>query len=115
MIIVLPQGDQSYRVDWSDSGPAWDLYTARDIVEHIDAHFRTIADPSGRAIGGLSMVPMARSNWRSAIPAFSVWSVHIARASGHSMNGFRISAIGPTSMRTIPCTSSMSTQSCRTR
>ena len=55
LIIVLPQGDQSYWVDWADAGPSWGLYTARDVVQHIDAQFRTIARPSGRAIGGLSM------------------------------------------------------------
>jgi hypothetical protein len=55
IIIVLPQGDQSYWVDWADGGPTWGLYLARDVVQHIDARFRTVANPSGRAVGGLSM------------------------------------------------------------
>jgi enterochelin esterase-like enzyme len=55
IIIVLPQGDQSYWVDWADGGPAWGLYVARDLVDHVDLQFRTVADPTGRAVGGLSM------------------------------------------------------------
>jgi enterochelin esterase-like enzyme len=55
LIIVLPQGDQSYWVDWADGGPAWGLYAAHDVVQHVDRTFRTIADPAHRAVGGLSM------------------------------------------------------------
>src|SRR5881628_2559959 len=54
MLIVLPQGDQSY---WFDpaNGPRWGQYAARDVVDEIDAHWRTLADRDHRAIGGLSM------------------------------------------------------------
>jgi S-formylglutathione hydrolase FrmB len=54
MLIVLPQGDQSYWFDHA-SGPRWGQYTARDVVDEIDAHWRTLADRDHRAIGGLSM------------------------------------------------------------
>jgi enterochelin esterase-like enzyme len=54
MLIVLPQGDQSYWVDHAN-GPRWGQYTARDVVDEIDEHWRTLADRDHRAIGGLSM------------------------------------------------------------
>jgi enterochelin esterase-like enzyme len=54
MLIVLPQGDQSYWVDHAN-GPQWGQYTAHDVVDEIDSHWRTLADRDHRAIGGLSM------------------------------------------------------------
>ena len=32
----------------------WETFVARDLVETIDARYRTIRSPAGRAIGGLS-------------------------------------------------------------
>lgn len=55
MIVVLPQGDYSYWVNWPDGGPRWGDYVARDLVRHVDATYRTIPRPGRRAIGGLSM------------------------------------------------------------
>ena len=61
MIVVLPEGDQEYWVDHVVSakiganGEKWGTYTAHDVVSIIDARYHTIADASGRAIGGLSM------------------------------------------------------------
>jgi enterochelin esterase-like enzyme len=55
MIIVLPQGDQAYWVNHADDGERWGDYTAQDVVQHIDATYRTIPDANHRAIGGLSM------------------------------------------------------------
>ena len=55
LIIVLPQGDQSYWVNHADDGERWGDYTAGDVVQFIDATYRTIPDPAHRAIGGLSM------------------------------------------------------------
>jgi S-formylglutathione hydrolase FrmB len=54
MIIVLPQGDDSYWVDHVD-GPQWGTYTARDVVSEIDTRYRTSATQDRRAVGGLSM------------------------------------------------------------
>lgn len=60
-IIVLPQGDQEYWVDHvldrsiGANGEKWGTYTAREVVPTIDSRYRTIASPSARAIGGLSM------------------------------------------------------------
>ncbi len=54
MIIVLPQGDDSYWVDHVN-GPAWGTYTVRDVVAEIDGRYRTVAQRDRRAVGGLSM------------------------------------------------------------
>ncbi len=60
-IIVLPSGEQEYWVDHvidrstGANGEKWGTYTAREVVPAIDARYRTIAAPIGRAIGGLSM------------------------------------------------------------
>ena len=55
VVIVLPQGDRAYWVDHANGGAAWGRYTASDLVAEIDGRYRTLADASGRAIGGLSM------------------------------------------------------------
>jgi len=55
MIIVLPQGDQAYWVNHADDGVRWGDYTAQDVVQYIDATYRTIPDAPHRAVGGLSM------------------------------------------------------------
>ena len=55
MIIVLPQGDQAFWVNHADDGERWGDYTAQDVVQYIDANYRTIPDARRRAIGGLSM------------------------------------------------------------
>jgi enterochelin esterase-like enzyme len=54
MLIVLPQGDDSYWVDHVN-GPAWGTYTVRDVVTEIDGRYRTLAQRERRAVGGLSM------------------------------------------------------------
>ena len=54
MIVILPQGDQSYWVNHA-GGPKWGDYVAIDLVKHVDATFRTDARRERRAIGGLSM------------------------------------------------------------
>lgn len=60
-VIVLPQGDQEYWVDHvvdasvGANGERWGTYTAREVVSVVDAHYRTVARPEARAIGGLSM------------------------------------------------------------
>ncbi len=55
MIIVLPYGAQSYWLNHADNGPRWGDYTVYDVVNFIDANYRTLADRNHRAIGGLSM------------------------------------------------------------
>lgn len=55
LIIALPQGDRAYWVDHARGGAAWGRYTAQDLVADVDARYRTIAQRSARAIGGVSM------------------------------------------------------------
>jgi enterochelin esterase-like enzyme len=56
LIIVLPQGDHGYWVNHAGADTErWGDYLAEDLVAHIDSTYRTIAEPAGRAIGGLSM------------------------------------------------------------
>jgi S-formylglutathione hydrolase FrmB len=55
LIVVLPQGDIGYWVNWPDGGPRWADYVVRDLRRQVDATFRTLPDASHRAVGGLSM------------------------------------------------------------
>lgn len=56
LIIVMPQGDHSYFVNHvGTDGERWGDYIAYDLIAHIDATYRTLPQPSSRAIGGLSM------------------------------------------------------------
>jgi enterochelin esterase-like enzyme len=55
LIIVLPQGDLGYWVNWAGDGPRWGDYVTHDVRRQVDATFRTLPDASHRAIGGLSM------------------------------------------------------------
>jgi len=54
IVIVLPQGDQSYWFDHAD-GYLWGTHVANEVVPEVDALVRTRADRGSRAIGGLSM------------------------------------------------------------
>jgi enterochelin esterase-like enzyme len=53
-IIVLPQGGQGYWMN-QDGGTPWGDYVVHDLVQHVDATFRTQPRREARAIGGLSM------------------------------------------------------------
>jgi len=53
-LIVLPNGGSNYWVNQA-TGARWADYVARDVVSQVDRDFRTVAAPSARAIGGLSM------------------------------------------------------------
>ncbi|MBI4494439.1 MAG: OpgC domain-containing protein [Chloroflexi bacterium] len=55
LLVVLPQGEYSYWVNYPDDGPRWADYVANDLVRHIDSSFRTLPSAEHRAIGGLSM------------------------------------------------------------
>jgi putative tributyrin esterase len=59
LIVVMPDGGNSWYVNWaaSEGGQknAWDDYIVRDVIGHVDWNFRTIARREGRAIAGLSM------------------------------------------------------------
>lgn len=76
MLIVLPEGEQSYWVNHVE-GPRWGDYVALDLVEHIDGQYRTRPTPGQRAIGGLSMGAHAALTLSMAYPErFGVVGVH---------------------------------------
>jgi len=59
MFLVMPFGSTGTFNDkeWVNGvghGEGWETFVARDLVQAIDARYRTIATPAGRAIGGLS-------------------------------------------------------------
>ncbi len=59
MIIVMPDGGNSWFINWarSEGGQQnrWEDFLARDLVQHVDANYRTIPHRAGRALCGLSM------------------------------------------------------------
>jgi enterochelin esterase-like enzyme len=55
LIIVMPEGENAYWVDHATDGQKWGRYTAVDVVNDVDANFRTIARQRSRGIGGISM------------------------------------------------------------
>lgn len=59
MIVVLPDGGNSWYVNWAESAPgeknAWEDALVKDLIGFVDSRFRTVAGREGRAISGLSM------------------------------------------------------------
>jgi S-formylglutathione hydrolase FrmB len=59
LIIVMPDGGNSWYVNWavSEAGQKnnWEDHIVRDVVGHVDWNYRTIPRREGRAIAGLSM------------------------------------------------------------
>ena len=59
MIVVMPDGGNSWYVNWADSTEGqtnnWADHIVWDVVNHVDWNYRTIAKREGRAIAGLSM------------------------------------------------------------
>ena len=59
MIVVMPDGGNSWYVNWAESAAGqtnnWADHIVGDVVNHVDWHYRTIAKREGRAIAGLSM------------------------------------------------------------
>ncbi len=59
LILVMPTGTRSWFSDteWANSvrpGNQWETFVARDLVNAIDARYRTIASASGRGLAGYS-------------------------------------------------------------
>jgi len=59
LIVVMPDVGNSWYVNWSkcDDGKKhqWEDFIVKDLVGHVDATYRTVANRPGRAINGLSM------------------------------------------------------------
>jgi S-formylglutathione hydrolase FrmB len=54
LIVVMPDGGRSFYCDTAD-GAAYEQAIVKDLLGFVDRHFNTIADRSGRCLGGLSM------------------------------------------------------------
>lgn len=59
LIVVIPDAGNSWYVNWAESEGGesnnWADYIVKDLIGYVDAHYRTIAARSGRAIDGYSM------------------------------------------------------------
>lgn len=55
LVIVMPEGEQSYWVDHANGGPKWGAYVAMDLVREVEGSYRVMNGQSHRAIGGISM------------------------------------------------------------
>jgi len=59
MILVMPSGTRSFMTDtewvnWVGTGNLWETFVARDLVNAIDARYRTVRSGSARGIAGYS-------------------------------------------------------------
>jgi len=55
LIVVMPDGDDGWYVDWADGAHGYEGQIVRDLVPHVDGAYRTLASREGRAVAGLSM------------------------------------------------------------
>lgn len=58
MIVVMPNADNVLGAHWYANSPAlgdWEDFVVRDLVRHVDGHYRTVADRTRRALFGHSM------------------------------------------------------------
>jgi enterochelin esterase-like enzyme len=54
-IFVMPAADRNYSSLSSDAQARYNAYVASELVDYVDATYRTIASPHSRAIAGISM------------------------------------------------------------
>jgi S-formylglutathione hydrolase FrmB len=54
-IVVMPAADRNYSAQSADAQARYNAYVASELVDYVDANYRTIASPSSRAIAGISM------------------------------------------------------------
>jgi len=54
-IFVMPAADRNYSAMPADAQARYHAYVASELVDFVDAGYRTIASPSSRAIAGISM------------------------------------------------------------
>lgn len=58
MIVVMPDAHNAYGGSFHARSPVagdWEAFTAEELVGWVDAHYRTVAGPGGRAVAGWSM------------------------------------------------------------
>lgn len=54
-IFVMPAADRNYSAMSADAQARYNAYVASDLVDYVDANYRTISSPQSRAIAGISM------------------------------------------------------------
>jgi S-formylglutathione hydrolase FrmB len=54
-IFVMPAADRNYSAMSADAQARYNTYIASELVDYVDATYRTIASPQSRAIAGISM------------------------------------------------------------
>lgn len=54
-IFVMPAADRNYSALSADGQGRYNAYIATELVDYVDANYRTIASPQSRAIAGISM------------------------------------------------------------
>jgi S-formylglutathione hydrolase FrmB len=54
-IFVMPAADRNYSGMSADAQARYNAYIASELVDYVDANYRTIASPRSRAIAGISM------------------------------------------------------------
>jgi S-formylglutathione hydrolase FrmB len=54
-IVVMPAADRNYSGMSADGQARYNAYVASELVDYVDANYRTIASPQSRAIAGISM------------------------------------------------------------
>ena len=54
LIVVMPDGGRGFYTD-APEGFAYESFITRDLIPFVDRMFHTVAERSGRSIGGLSM------------------------------------------------------------
>lgn len=54
LAVVMPDGGRGFYCD-AVNGPAHESHIIKDVIGFVDTHFNTLAERSGRVIGGLSM------------------------------------------------------------
>lgn len=117
MIVVMPDGDDGFYTTWARSydwracpqrtdlrepavrycvrHPRYDRYVAEELVRHVDATYRTIADAAHRGVAGLSMGGYGAISLAVRYPA--VWSAAASHSGALSLLAVR----GDTSSGTV--------------
>ena len=54
-IFVMPAADRNYSAMSDEAQARYNAYIASELVDYVDANYRTIASPQSRAIAGISM------------------------------------------------------------
>lgn len=55
MIVVCPNGENSFYMKWADGTEDWESFVVKDLVAAIDGRYRTVAERSKRGLSGDSM------------------------------------------------------------